>query len=57
MDLKCKFESNLWGNTICREHLDEFETKFKCYFCYKQHSVPGEGCFVNETIEKNINDC
>jgi hypothetical protein len=47
----------MWGNTLCREHLDEFETKFKCYFCNKQHSVPGEGCFVNETIEQNINDC
>ena len=66
-ELKCQHEdcglilekpvTLLCRNTLCRQHLDGFETKFKCYFCNKQHSVPGEGCFVNETIEQNINDC
>ena len=62
-ELKCKHEdcglilenpvTLLCGNTLCRQHLDEFETKFKCPFCHKQHSVPEEG-FFNEEIERNI---
>ena len=64
MDLKCQYEdwglvldkpvTLLCGNTLCRQHLDGFEVKFKCYFCHKQHSVPEEGYFVNKTIEKMI---
>ena len=64
MDLKCQFEdcglilekpvTLLCENTVCQQHLDEFETKFKCQFCHKQHSVPEEGFFVNEEIERNI---
>ena len=45
----------LCGNTLCRQHLDGFETKFKCPFCHKQHSVPEEGFFVNEEIDQKIN--
>ena len=61
MELKCEFEdcglilqnpvTLMCGSTLCREHLDGFETKFKCFFCPKQHSVPEDGFFVNETIE------
>ena len=68
-ELKCKHEdcglilenpvTLLCGNTLCRQHLDEFETKFKCQFCHKQHSVPGEGFFLmkklNETSKNFIN--
>ena len=65
MDLKCQFEDCglilenpvrlLCGNNVCREHLDEFETKFKCQFCHKQHSVLEDGFLVNEEIEQKIN--
>ena len=63
-ELKCQHEdcglilekpvTLLCRNTLCRQHLDGFETKFKCYFCNKQHSVPEDGFYVNETIEQKI---
>ena len=63
-ELKCQYEgcelilenpvTLLCGNTLCREHLNEFHTKFNCYFCHKQHSVPDDGYFVNESIELKI---
>ncbi len=64
MDLKCRFGECglilenpvrlLCGNNVCREHLDEFDTKFKCPFCHKQHSIPQGGFYVNEKIELKI---
>ena len=63
-ELKCQYEDCglilenpvrlLCGNTLCRQHLDEYETKFKCPFCHKQHSVPEDGFFVNQEIEQMI---
>ena len=63
-ELKCQYKdcelilenpvTLLCGNTLCRQHLDEFEIKFKCPFCHKQHSVPEDGFFVNESIEQEI---
>jgi WD40 repeat protein len=44
----------LCGNTLCRDHLDGFFTKFKCNFCHKQHSIPEDGFFVNEEIEQKV---
>ena len=66
MDLKCQYEdcglilenpvTLLCGNTLCREHLDEFETKFKCHFCHKQHTIPEDGFFLNVSIEHEIEE-
>ena len=63
-ELKCQYEdcglileklvTLLCGKTLCKEHLDDFETKLKCYFCHKQHSVPEDGFLVNRTMEKII---
>ena len=44
----------LCGNTLCRQHLDEFETIFKCPFCHEQHSIPDDGYFINEDIGQKI---
>ena len=62
--LKCDFENCglilekpvalLCGHTLCLEHLNGFETKFKCPFCHKQHSIPEEGFSVNKTIEQMV---
>ena len=39
------------GYNVCRHHLDGLETKFKCFFCHKQHSIPEEGFSVNRSFE------
>ena len=44
----------LCGHTLCIQHLDGLEIKFKCFFCNKQHSIPEEGFIVNKSIEKMI---
>ena len=45
------------GNTLCQHHLDKLnlnDVKFKCFFCYKQHTIPEEGFTVNKTMIKII---
>jgi hypothetical protein len=44
----------LCGNNLCLKHLEGLETKFKCFFCPKQHTVPEDGFCVNKTIEQMI---
>jgi len=66
-ELKCQYEdcglilenpvTLLCGHTLCKQHLlclQIFETKFKCFFCNKQHSIPEEGFCINITIDKMI---
>ena len=62
--LKCQYEecglimekpvTLLCGHTLCIQHLNGLEIKFKCFFCPKQHTVPEDGFCVNKTIEKMI---
>ena len=45
------------GKTICQHHLDEFDEKFACILCNKEHQIPQNGCFcINQKIESKIND-
>ena len=36
------------GNNLCKKHLDQFCTNFKCNFCHKMHTIPDEGYQVNQ---------
>ena len=42
------------GNNICYNHLFGLETKFKCFCCPKQHSLPDKGFVINDEIEEMI---
>ena len=44
------------GNTLCLEHLKEFNKKFNCYFCKKEHQIPDDGLMINKTINIMINN-
>ena len=46
----------LCGNTLCKEHLDNFDEKFTCFFCNEEHQIPKNGFIINKTIAKIINN-
>ena len=42
------------GHTLCLEHLNANETKFKCFLCNEEHLIPKNGFRVNKTIEQIV---
>ena len=40
----------LCGNNLCKHHLDQCDTKFKCNFCHKMHTIPEDGFLVNKAF-------
>ena len=45
------------GFTLCKEHLDEFDDKFTCWFCHQEHLVPPNGFALNQSIVKMMRNC
>ena len=39
------------GQTICKQHLDEFDEKISCKFCNDQHHIPRNGFCINKKLE------
>ena len=38
------------GNTLCHSHLNDFNQKFICCFCHKEHLIPEDDFCVNKSI-------
>ena len=49
VDLPC-------GRSLCRQHLDNFDDKFECYFCGKEHQIPEDGFLINKTMNEMIDN-
>ena len=43
------------GNSMCQQHLENYEKKFKCPFCTDEHQTPNMGFFTNKSMIKMIN--
>ena len=42
------------GNTLCEQHVKQFDENFKCFFCAEYHEMPKIGFSPNRTINKMI---
>ena len=38
------------GNSLCQQHIDQFNDKFNCLFCNKEHQIPNDGFGINKSI-------
>ena len=43
------------GQTVCKEHLNDAEEKFKCQFCDYNHMKPEKGFQVNIKMNSLLN--
>ena len=42
------------GYSLCKNHLDQFNHKFECFFCKKEHQIPDDGFAINHTFNMII---
>ena len=42
------------GKTICQHHLDEFDEKFACILCNKEHQIPQDGFATDSKLTLKI---
>ena len=43
------------GSSLCQQHLDKFDTKFTCTFCFKEHQKPEDGFASSKAMIEMIN--